>query len=1257
MEKRLRSSLNSSVEDFLSAAVKLSLKSCKPSLKTLVHSISPSSPASATLPPSLRRSISDSISSFQNLSQPPSSSPPPHSPDAAKSPPSKRPRRSSRKSSSTTSQVNEFGSSQNEPNIDHEKQRALESVQVLAYLTFLCISHPKKPFPAAELLPAIQLLHDNLILFETDSNLLSEISNLCEECWKEEFPGRELLISQSLPFLLSRSLRLKKKVDIHRIYLLREAFALFDFEDESIEDLKLLLIRCFIAPLFLKTEDGKKFLAFVLGLSKQVLKEALAMMKSQISFGRKSMLEAYGEILFRAWKGVGGELKDEIESGFLQTLIEGAIHASSGPLAASIRRVVGGFVTQRISEGVEKLLFRLAEPVIFRSLQVANSNVRLNALHLLLDLFPLEDPDSNKEAKDSLLDRQCFLLERLLVDECPGLRVVAVEGCCRVLHLFWEIIPSSTITKILTKIFDDMTHDICSEVRVSTVNGIAYLLGNPQSHEILKVLLPRMGPLILDNVVSIRVAVLDLLLAINDSRKFQFNKVVGLDALLSTLANDQSQIAQKITRLLIPSYLPSKVNKEEACSRCITLIKRSPVAGARFCEFAVSEGASLKHAMELVQVLVNSVLSQDKAEKDQVEGMLVASAHLCRSVVSEQRCQTTLKDFLSSVNAKSLFAAASTPRAQSSVISIFSIVSPEDVTQLVEECMRLITCSSGVSQDKEMQTQVKSAHNLLMSCDAFDHMFGSLTNILEKTAYRCHVKFGIEMSVKMPNGKRRKGESTVKSSAKWKHMRGKKASSFEEDYSIAVAVAWQLKELLAVVDGQKAVLGSQDLEQAFLALKDISEATILQAACCDYMDAEPVLAYMALSLHKTLQSLITRGTGDSSVSTSEKSVLDETVDHILNCIERLLGESTDSRSDSVNRKADSNGKRQRERQADVSISNNDELASAKVTRMANKVKMQTALLKFITDCIAMDFLSQIHRRCLTFASIYLKDVVSTFGQQQPNENFSTSNLSKDIFTCLKSSFSYAAKLLNLILNAATSNEASQEAFELTNTMFDLIICVEAHFGSRAASSLVAAAAKPWLPDLALALGSGTLLRKREEEIATSSELLHMKLHFPSWLHMLAKVELHQMSKRSSEEPGEEGGNISEEPGELLPTFGRFMDMMVTLLRANRTVMDAVGMIFLTGAVVGLERRDFGLVLGMLHFVCVKLVEEDREWSQLDAMLTSLPEIFPIIERQVEEEQNEEEARKELEKAKALLEPVWLYHVYETGKFCNAEDSE
>ena len=157
--------------------------------------------------------------------------------------------------------------------------------------------------------------------------------------------------------------------------------------------------------------------------------------------------------------------------------------------------------------------------------QVANSNVRHNALHLLLDLFPLEDPDVTKDVNDPLIEKQFFLIDKLLMDDYPEIRTVAVEGICRILSQYWEIVPAPTISKFLSKIVDDMSKDSCNEVRLSTLNGLIYLLDNPHSHEILKVLLPRLSDMISDTALSVRAAAVDLLLAVRDLRSFQYNKV------------------------------------------------------------------------------------------------------------------------------------------------------------------------------------------------------------------------------------------------------------------------------------------------------------------------------------------------------------------------------------------------------------------------------------------------------------------------------------------------------------------------------------------------------------------------------------------------------------------------------------------------------------------------------------------------------------------------------------------------------------
>jgi condensin-2 complex subunit G2 len=359
--------------------------------------------------------------------------------------------------------------------------------------------------------------------------------------------------------------------------------------------------------------------------------------------------------------------------------------------------------------------------------------------------------------------------------------------------------------------------------------------------------------------------------------------VVGLDVLLSTLANDQPLVAQKITKLLIPSYFPSKVAVEEACNRCITLIYRSPMAGARFCEFAVSEGASLKSLMELIRVLISFVLSPDKLNACLIEGLLVASAYLCNSLASEPCYRNALNELLAGEKVKFLFAAASTARAQSSVLEIVSTISPDDVAELFEECMALVTNCSGISDNVERQAEVRSAHKLFLSCEGFYDMFEALTVRLQKAAYRCHIKFGTETPKNSVfSGKRKKSKSSSKISAKWKHVNGKRPSSFEEDYSISVGISWQIMDLIMSENSRKAILESQTLELAFLALKIISEVSIVQCMHCEYMDVHPILAYTCLALHMTLQNVSINstkdcGTKEKNRSNSSRSLLEASV--------------------------------------------------------------------------------------------------------------------------------------------------------------------------------------------------------------------------------------------------------------------------------------------------------------------------------------------------------------------------------------------
>lgn len=357
MEETFCAALDASPDELLSFAAKYQSRPNKAALKAAIHKSTKKQ--AAGLCSALARFADAQVLAFQNLEN----SQFEHI-DSFKTPSPKHKRRK-RACSSPGAKNKGQGNGNNA-----RRAFVLVNLKACAMVAHFALSHPLKAFQPCDLFPTIQMLHDQLVFFEDDLELQDTIAMLCEVWWKDHLPGRESLIAQSLPFLLSKSLEVGRKVNVHRVYSMRDAFTLFDFVDETIEDLKHLLMRCVLTPAYLRSPDGRRFISFLFNINVQLTKELIVMVRSQIPFGRKSILEAYGEILFRAWRTALGPCLHEIEESCVQGLIEGAVYASAKTLASSIRKVLVGFTAQRTQDGVEALLFRLQEPILFRSLQV-----------------------------------------------------------------------------------------------------------------------------------------------------------------------------------------------------------------------------------------------------------------------------------------------------------------------------------------------------------------------------------------------------------------------------------------------------------------------------------------------------------------------------------------------------------------------------------------------------------------------------------------------------------------------------------------------------------------------------------------------------------------------------------------------------------------------------------------------------------------------------------------------------------------------
>lgn len=320
------------------------------------------------------------------------------------------------------------------------------------------------------ILQAAHEAHSRILLEAWASeDLQLEVASLCEDLWHSGAAGRESIASKLVLCVLARSLRTHAKADIKRVYALRGALELFQFEDESIHSLRSLLLRCCTFPAYTKSDEGRRFLSYLFNLHPNLAEHLMASIKNQIPTGSKRLLNAYADVLYRAWRNAAGPCLAALERE-LQSLGQAAVSASTSAMASNIRRALDGFHNKKSTAGVDALLQRIYEPVLFRALTAANGNARRNAVLVLHDAFPIHDPSSSASKTDTLINKQLSELLRLLLDPCLAVRVAAITTSSAILDAYWEFMPSATASSIITTLADKCAKDSASpQARQATV--------------------------------------------------------------------------------------------------------------------------------------------------------------------------------------------------------------------------------------------------------------------------------------------------------------------------------------------------------------------------------------------------------------------------------------------------------------------------------------------------------------------------------------------------------------------------------------------------------------------------------------------------------------------------------------------------------------------------------------------------------------------------------------------------------------------
>ncbi|CAK0798600.1 unnamed protein product [Prorocentrum cordatum] len=392
-------------------------------------------------------------------------------------------------------------------------------------------------------------LCQELLLTIPDAGTQSLIASALERICAGRFDNCEDYYGGVLMFLITKCLTTRMTgADVSRLHKVRGLLGELDWEHESIESLKLQLLRCAASPSFMRTVHGPDLVSFFYTVHPSFTQEVHATVKNQVLYTRQVALKAYAVGLFKAWKHSTGGARVQVEL-CVQDWVVLAIRCARKS-ADRARGMLEELHLRKHEESATDLLCRLYGPVLWRDLKVANPQVRENAARLLLYVFPLIPNDLGLAEKETELARQIRLLRGTLEDPTESVRRAGVESTCVVLKNYWDIIPPADIADMLTILMDKCSHDKkAPAVRAAVLEGFGCILDNALSHPTMAAVLPQTAELLNDRSPVVCAAFVGLLNIVSQCRGVSVTNVVGNEALLTRLAHAHADgVAERLQR-------------------------------------------------------------------------------------------------------------------------------------------------------------------------------------------------------------------------------------------------------------------------------------------------------------------------------------------------------------------------------------------------------------------------------------------------------------------------------------------------------------------------------------------------------------------------------------------------------------------------------------------------------------------------------------------------------------------------------------
>ncbi|KAL1441662.1 hypothetical protein MTO96_008385 [Rhipicephalus appendiculatus] len=348
------------------------------------------------------------------------------------------------------------------------------------------------------------------------------------------------------------------------------------------EDCKALyeqLAQCAVSPNYLGIAKGKKFISFLLTLDKGLANSIYKLVDGALPTMASSHIQLLAQAYITAWKEVANTPQATVLEENMQEIMHWAVN---GDLSVSHHENLFKFLkvlhAARKNRPLALMLCRAYYPILWRGLQARHAKVRYSAARIFFDTFPLLE-NTQVALQQEELTTHFEVMHNLLSDARPEIRALAVRGVLRLMTEFYEMFPVYQRKSLAKVLIEKNAQDKNSpESRIRVNQGLAAMVSNPETHSLLKVLIPKRKDS-LDDTYAVQVSYVSLLSAARGIPGFKFWEDADPKVLLSLLAMGKPKLSLKVATLLRNSYFnPDAADRRQNLERCLLLYSLNPAA-------------------------------------------------------------------------------------------------------------------------------------------------------------------------------------------------------------------------------------------------------------------------------------------------------------------------------------------------------------------------------------------------------------------------------------------------------------------------------------------------------------------------------------------------------------------------------------------------------------------------------------------------------------------------------------------------------